>query len=287
MTMVIGIDPGGATTALALRDGSFYGGHVLVHRAEHDGWQAYLHAVAAAIVRLEIDNYQPGYELTVGMEDLNVPNPHMGTISVQGMLDVARVDGWLRGMVDDLAAQHVPARARRPPRTEGHRHTSACPLRVGRRRRRPHHPPAEPQPEPVQHHEGPRHMTDMPTQPPPERRPNRAERRAAGVTSRSRPRRSPPIVARDTDGQTSGAELGAQFEGSTLAKMPGKRHGKHRWVAVASYVFSDEDVAVSDAPGSLAMLDSTRMIHLALGCWDCGRSKGQAEPGSFCPGAKP
>jgi len=113
--------------------------------------------------------------------------------------------------------------------------------------------------------------------------PNRAARRARGG---HKVRRAAPLILQDAGGETSGAELGEKFEARTLAKMPPKRHGHHRWVAIASHILSDDDVRVSDAPGSMSMLDGSRLVHLSLGCWDCGRSKGDIEAGSFCSGPR-
>ena len=105
------------------------------------------------------------------------------------------------------------------------------------------------------------------------RRRERASRKAPGVTVGDN------IVV---------AGLGHQYEPKPLATMPEKIPGKHRWVAMGSWVLNDEQVAKEfsgefDAP---SILDQENLYFVSIGCWDCeqalGTQPGQVSPDSVC-----
>lgn len=120
----IGIDPGGRTTGLVIRDGRTVLHHTLVVReGQMDPYlDDLLNTVHEALVRAP-DSY-------VAVEGLNPPTPHLGMTSVGWLMDTAQVLGAVRthwdctvvppakhGKVPDIAqpaldaymAQHYPA----------------------------------------------------------------------------------------------------------------------------------------------------------------------------------
>lgn len=89
MSAVLGIDPGGAATGLALRQGNRLLAHATVQREPAQTLTAYLSLVIQSITwyRNQANN------VTLAVEGLNTPTPHMGVTSVRGLLDTASVLG--------------------------------------------------------------------------------------------------------------------------------------------------------------------------------------------------
>jgi hypothetical protein len=93
--MIVGIDPGGAQTGVVvMNDDGSYVDHRLIERAELMSWGRYVAWIEDAIAEFSFDSPAQGEPL-VAMEDLSPPSPHMGLISVKGLLDTARVIGAL------------------------------------------------------------------------------------------------------------------------------------------------------------------------------------------------
>jgi len=87
---VVGVDPGGAATGIAvISNRNRYLSHALILR---NGWPTWGHYVRAVVAEIE-PHLDAG--ATVGVEDVTPPTPHMGLISVRGLLDTARMVGAL------------------------------------------------------------------------------------------------------------------------------------------------------------------------------------------------
>mgnify|MGYP007071578864 CR=1 FL=1 len=94
--MIVGVDPGGATTGIVKRDGTKLLAATLV---TNDGdFDAYLADVEAALEPLTVVGH-------LAVEDLTHPNPHLGLANVTGLLGTAQV----LGLVRHLAAGWVEA----------------------------------------------------------------------------------------------------------------------------------------------------------------------------------
>lgn len=120
---VIGVDPGGANTGIVLREGSSLIDHALIQAKDYD-WPEYLYAVMVQINAFGIASRESHCLLAV--EDLNPPNPHMGTISVKGLMATAQVLGAITG--------RYPARELIPPGGHGSHDIRAYPTElVGKR----------------------------------------------------------------------------------------------------------------------------------------------------------
>lgn len=102
MTRVLGIDPGGQTTALVVRSGRTYLDHALIHRKDRE-WHDYLEAVVMFAGHLEFEHATEVF----ACEDVVPPNPHIGRkrgaknaeglnlTNVQPLLDTSFVIGAL------------------------------------------------------------------------------------------------------------------------------------------------------------------------------------------------
>jgi hypothetical protein len=90
VTTVLGVDPGGRTCGLVLRDSDTLVDHqtVVRDRESLDGWCRRVVTVAGNMAaNLHVD--------LVAVEGLNDPTPHMGTTSVRGLIDTSAVIGAL------------------------------------------------------------------------------------------------------------------------------------------------------------------------------------------------
>jgi hypothetical protein len=103
---------------------------------------------------------------------------------------------------------------------------------------------------------------------------NRAERRR-----RERAKNSILVVG---DGIIA-AGLGQKYEATGRAPLPKKVPGKHRWVAVASWVLDDLTVEKANDPNTLKFMDNENLMSLSIGCWDCEEPLGKINPLTFCP----
>lgn len=92
--MLVGVDPGGQTTGIVLRDRDRLLHWCLVTR---DGD---LHDYLDEIVEAVDDLARPASGVAV--EDLSDPTPQMGTISIRGLIDTAAVIGALMLPFDPL-----------------------------------------------------------------------------------------------------------------------------------------------------------------------------------------
>jgi hypothetical protein len=63
-------------------------------------------------------------------------------------------------------------------------------------------------------------------------------------------------------------------EARPMAQMPDKIPGKHRWIAIACYIMSDDQVSKAMDPKELKFLDHESMYELSVGCWDCEKQLG-------------
>lgn len=93
-----------------------------------------------------------------------------------------------------------------------------------------------------------------------------------------RERRQPVIIAGDGIVARS---LGQAYEAKPHAKLPAKRPGEHRWVAMGTWVVTNVTGMLD--PDQMKLLDHENLMGLGLGCWDCEQPLGQIEPGSLCP----
>lgn len=93
--MLLGVDPGGRETGIVLRDGRALHRWMLITReGELD---AYCKEVADAVGELVAWSSDPP---TIAVEDLVEPSPHMGTVSLKGLLHTAQVLGGLATLFD-------------------------------------------------------------------------------------------------------------------------------------------------------------------------------------------
>ena len=94
--IVLGIDPGGASTGLAIVDtrGNGVGWHALVERDRTEPLTAYLEAIADEVASAS----DTALDL-VALEDLTDPSPHLGLANVRGLIDTATVTGWILGVL--------------------------------------------------------------------------------------------------------------------------------------------------------------------------------------------
>lgn len=94
--IVLGVDPGGASTGFVLRDGRDLLAHDVLDRdnAPRPLWvEACVEAATNMAHEADVD--------LVAIEDLNDPVPQMGMTSVRGLIDTAVVIGALLGWAQD------------------------------------------------------------------------------------------------------------------------------------------------------------------------------------------
>lgn len=79
-----------------------------------------------------------------------------------------------------------------------------------------------------------------------------------------------------------------EFAGDQGGVLPDRVDGRHRWIATAGYVISDDDVRLElrsqSGSGERQYLDHRTLFTFGIGCYDCERILGQITPDSFCPG---
>lgn len=96
MSAVVGIDPGGKGTGIVARDGARLIYHKVVVRNSGRSMTAYICEVVDGIDLMGFDLRHGGFSVSrplVAVEDVGAPSPHMGTISVSGLLGTAQVLG--------------------------------------------------------------------------------------------------------------------------------------------------------------------------------------------------
>ena len=99
MTAVVGVDPGGRFTGVVARRADAAVWAAVITR---DGDMAsYLVEVHRAIIDAGLTHHDPAAGVNVAVEGLVKPTPHMGTISLQGLLDTAVVLGAVMAWYPD------------------------------------------------------------------------------------------------------------------------------------------------------------------------------------------
>lgn len=104
---------------------------------------------------------------------------------------------------------------------------------------------------------------------------NRQERR------RQARRKTPVVIA--GDGIVATELPGHQFEGRPRADLPVKVPGKHRWIAMVTYVLNDIQARDALDESIPKFLDAENLHYLAIGCWDCEAVLGDIQADSRCP----
>lgn len=61
-----------------------------------------------------------------------------------------------------------------------------------------------------------------------------------------------------------------------MRDLPPKRWRVHRWVAIASFILSDEQAEASRHPGGKAAMDGSNLWSLSVGCIDCEKTYDEA-----------
>lgn len=64
-------------------------------------------------------------------------------------------------------------------------------------------------------------------------------------------------------------EIAGAFDSGGKAEPPEKKPGQHRWIALASYVLSDEQAAAATDNTDTVLLDHENRMMTALSCIDC------------------
>jgi len=77
--------------------------------------------------------------------------------------------------------------------------------------------------------------------------------------------------------------MGHYYEARRFADLPVKEPGKHRWIATAAFICTEDQVRAARDPGTPKLMDHENLMHVGIGCWDCEQALGQIEPGSYCP----
>lgn len=83
---MIGVDPGGRTTGVVVREGDSLIYWALVHR--DSDLDLYIDEVVETVRTALVYDTEP-----VAVEDITDPNPHMGMMAVRGIIDTAQVLG--------------------------------------------------------------------------------------------------------------------------------------------------------------------------------------------------
>lgn len=98
---VIGVDPGGKSTGIVVRRGKNLLRAVLLQRDMPSVFEwAEECCTAVEDLLAEVRRAARDDDVVVAAEDLSTPSPHMGTISVRGLLDTAVVLGAIAGHVN-------------------------------------------------------------------------------------------------------------------------------------------------------------------------------------------
>lgn len=91
---VLGVDPGGQSTGMVVRDRDRLVGWHLCSRG-HQPIADYIDQLLGMAVDLAHDTADAGGLDLIAIEGLNDPSPHMGMTSVRGLIDTATVIGAL------------------------------------------------------------------------------------------------------------------------------------------------------------------------------------------------
>lgn len=79
-------------------------------------------------------------------------------------------------------------------------------------------------------------------------------------------------------------EHAADQEGVLPERVP----GRHRWIATAGYVLTDDDVRIElraqGGSGERQYLDHTTLFTFGVGCYDCELTLGETTPDTVCTG---
>jgi len=62
-----------------------------------------------------------------------------------------------------------------------------------------------------------------------------------------------------------------KFTPQSFTQIPEKKRGRHRFIAIASYVVSHESAAKSVSGEEQMILDQENLWDLSIGCIDCER----------------
>jgi hypothetical protein len=107
---------------------------------------------------------------------------------------------------------------------------------------------------------------------------NRAERRRAAREGLQR--KHAVLIA--GEGILAKAMPNEIFEAVPGAELPDKVPGKHRWIATAAYVISQEIADHAYEADVPKYLDQQSLFHLGIGCYDCERPLGDITADSVC-----
>lgn len=94
-SVVLGIDPGGQFTGVVMRDGRNLLDHAVLRR-QKNSIEDYLERVLGEIGSIHARHSLQGKPVTVAVEGLNPPIPHLGLTNVQGLIDTARILGAIQ-----------------------------------------------------------------------------------------------------------------------------------------------------------------------------------------------
>lgn len=89
--VVLGVDPGGRTTGMALRRGMHLLWWTLLERHDIDEDRTYLSRVCGVVHTRHLQE-----PIVVAVEGLNHPSPHLGLANVSGLVATAEVIGALK-----------------------------------------------------------------------------------------------------------------------------------------------------------------------------------------------
>lgn len=95
MVPIVGVDPGGKTSGLVLRQASALRRFALVEHRDGESDQSYLTRVVGHVHEFML-SAPPG--AVVACEDITHPNPHLGIANVMGLLGTAEVIGAVKIM---------------------------------------------------------------------------------------------------------------------------------------------------------------------------------------------
>lgn len=93
--------------------------------------------------------------------------------------------------------------------------------------------------------------------------------------------KQPVIMVGDNVVATS---LGQQYEAIGGAQLAPKIPGKHRMIATAAYVLTDDQATAMTDNAALKVLGPDSLMYLGIGCWDCEQVLGEAGPVCPAPG---
>lgn len=95
--IIVGVDPGGATTGIVARQGDRVLAACSILSADHPAVGAYLEEVVTAVV-----GYRDRFAAAgVAVEDAIPPNPHLGISNPAGIIEAAKVLGAVLAIVPD------------------------------------------------------------------------------------------------------------------------------------------------------------------------------------------